>query len=316
MNKIVKLCLMEHVKLIEEKIVSIIKGTGPLTGAQLLDHTDEDPLLLLRACRLSKNLAIRVVGTKYLRLDRKIDGFARLSPSILREFLTYSIIGLAKQPLAMETKAESLQSHIKEISRRKLELAYNLVAALTGRTGDDAFIKEHACFIIAGDIVFNMAHDVPRPERSTRKMVQGSDMDIVVVVDRRFPESLMMRLDEEIYREKLSLLLNPYMKEEIDYIVKGLDKVAEQMRFDTFKHMVACKIMHEGVLLYGSKEIYLLVKNMLRENGVIEKINHMEEQARIFREKADEYLIREDMEKIRKDGLDFFYPAEESEEFE
>jgi hypothetical protein len=42
----------------------------------------------------------------------------------------------------------------------------------------------------------------------------------------------------------------------------------------------------------------------------------MEEQARIFREKADEYLVREDPAKIRKDGADFFYPAEESEEFE
>ena len=124
-------------------------------------------------------------------------------------------------------------------------------------------------------------------------MVQGSDMDIVVIVDSSFPENLIRRLDEVIYLEKGKLLQSPHMKEEIDYIVKDMDKVAEQMRFDTFKSMVACKIMHEGAFLYGSEEMFLLVKKMLRENGVTEKIKDMEEQARIFREKADEYLVRD-----------------------
>jgi len=300
----------------EQKIIEIINNKGPLTGSQLLNHIDEDALLLLRACRLSKNLAMRIVGTRYLRLDRKIEGFARLSPSILREFLTYSVIGLSNDKETMEREAQALQSNIEKISRFKSELAYNIISVLAGRLGDDLLVKEHVCFILAGDIVFNMAHDVPRPERSTHKMVQGSDMDIVVVVGNRFPERLIMRLDEEIYNEKYKLLLNPYIKEEIDYIVKDLDKVMEQLKFDTFKRMVACKIMHEGTFLYGSEEIFLLVKSMLKESGVIEKINAMEEQARILREKAEEYLIREDPAIIRKEGLDFFYPAEESEEFE
>ena len=307
---------MEHLKLMEDGIIEIIKNKGPLTGSQLLNYIDEDPLLLLRSCRLSKKLSIGIVGTRYLRLDRKIEGYARLSPSIMREFLTYSVIGLATDNATMERKAEALYNHFKKISRYKSDLAGNLVAVLAGRLGDDHYVKNHACFILAGDIVFNMAHDVPRPERSTRKMVQGSDMDIVVIVDNSFPENLIRRLDEVIYLEKGKLLQSPHMKEEIDYIVKDMDKVAEQMRFDTFKSMVACKIMHEGAFLYGSEEMFLLVKKMLRENGVTEKIKDMEEQARIFREKADEYLVREDPGKIRKEGADFFYPAEESEEFE
>lgn len=300
----------------EKKIIEIIKDKGPLTGSQLLDHVDEDPLSLMRACRLSKALDTRIVGTRYLRLDRKIEGYARLSPSILREFLTYSVIGLAKDKATTEDKAAALKAHIQRISQYKSELAHNLVSALAGRVGDDLFVKEHACFMLGGDIVFNMAHDVPRPERSTRKMVQGSDMDIVAIVDRDFPEALIMRLDEEIYREKGRLLLSPHMKEEIDYIVKDLDKVSEQMRFDTFKHMVACKIMHEGEFLYGSEEIFHLVKDMLRQKGVIKKINNMKEKARVFREQAEEYLVKEDPAKIRKEMPDFFFPSEESEEFE
>jgi hypothetical protein len=307
---------MEQSELIEDRAIEIIKNKGPLTGAQLLNYIDEDPLLLLRACRLSKKLSVSIVGTRYLRLDRKIEGYARLSPSILREFLTYSVVGLAVDNATIERKAEALQNHFKKISKYKSDLASNLVAVLAGRLGDDYYVENHACFILAGDIVFNMAHDVPRPERSTRKMVQGSDMDIVVIVDNSFPENLIRRLDEVIYQEKGRLLQSPHMKEEIDYIVKDMDKVAEQMRFDTFKSMVACKIMHEGTFLYGSEEIFFLVKKTLRENGVIEKIKDMEEQARIFREMAEEYLVREDTEKIRKEGADFFYPAEESEEFE
>jgi len=307
---------MEIINSTEKKIIEIIKNKGPLTGSQLLVHIKEDPLLLLRACRLSKTLVMKIVGTRYLRLDRKIDGYSRLSPSILREFLSYSVIGLSQDKTTLEMKAEALQSHIEKTSKYKSELAYNLMSVLVTRTGDDLFVKEHACFILAGDIVYNMAHDVPRHERSTKKMVQGSDMDIVVIVDNQFPEDLIRRLDGEIYQEKSNLLLNPYMKEEIDYIVKDLDRVAEQMRFDTFKHMVACKIMHEGAFLYGSEKIFLSVKGMLRENGIIEKIKHMEEQARVFRERAEEYLINEDPSKIRREGLEFFYPDEESEEFE
>jgi hypothetical protein len=300
----------------EQKIIEIIKGRGPLRGSELVEHMGEDAIDVLRACRISKILAVRIIGTRYMRLDRKIEGFARLSPSVLREFLTYSVIGLSTGKEILERKAAALQAYIEKISRAKFDLAFNIISALAGHFGEAIYLKEHACFIIAGDIVFNMAHDEPRPERSTHKMVQGSDMDIVVVVDNRFPERLIERLDEEIYKEKYRQLLNPYIKEEIDYVIKDMDKVTEQLKFDTFKRMVACKIMHEGMFLFGNEEMFLSVKGMLKDSGVIEKIRDMEGQARAFRAKAEEYLIREDPEKIRKEGLDFFYPAEESEEFE
>ncbi len=300
----------------EKNIIALIEERGPLTGAEILQSLDYDPFLVWRICRLSKNLTIRIVGTRYLRLDRRIEGFARLSPSLMREFLTYSIVGLSHEYPSIDEKAETILSHIEEVSRTKSDLAYNIVSALAGRLGNETLIKSQVCFIIAGDIVFNMAHDVPRPERSTGKMVKGSDMDIVVIVDDRFPANLMDRLDEEIYKEKYRLLLNPYLKEEIDYIVKPLNRVRTQIKFDTFKHMVACKILQEGTLLCGSEEIFHTVKTMLRENGVLEKISLMEERALVFRKKAEEYLLWEDPEKIKEESLNLFYPTEESEEFE
>ena len=161
-----------------------------------------------------------------------------------------------------------------------------------------------------------MAHDVPRPERSTGKLVKGSDMDIVIIVDDLFPEELRERLDEEIYKEKYRLLISPHLREEIDYIVKDLDRVRKQVKFDTFKHIVACKILHEGTLLYGNDELFNKVKMMIRERGVIKKIDAMEQKARNFRKEAIKFLLLEDSHKIKEESLNLFYPTEESEEFE
>jgi hypothetical protein len=146
--------------------------------------------------------------------------------------------------------------------------------------------------------------------------VTGSDLDIVVIVDDEFPDDLMKKLDDSIYQEKLRLLMAPHLKEEIDYIVKKLSRVREQVCFDTFKRMVACKILHEGTLLYGSEFLFTTVKKMLRDHGVIQKIKNLEQLAKVHRRDAEEYLLYEDPKKIKAESSCLFYPTEESEEFE
>ena len=298
----------------DKEVTGIIKEKGPLTGSELIVFFDRDPLLLLRACRLSDALSVQTIGTRYLRLDRRIEGYARLSPSILREFLTYSIVGLSTDQESVRTRVYELTQKIEQISRSKCELAYNIVSSLMARLEYGA--KEKACFIIAGDIVFNMAHDVPRPERSTGKLVQGSDMDIVVVVKDEDVDDIMNRLDEEIYKEKYSLLINPYNREEIDYIVKSVSRVREQLKFDTFKHMVACKILYEGTFLFGSEELFHSIKEMLMDEGIGDRITAMEEKALRFRRRAENGLLGNDPVKALQDDAYLFYPIEESEEFE
>lgn len=300
----------------EAEIIGLIEEKGPLTGSEILDATGSEGLILWRICRLSKNLVVRAIGTKYLRLDRRIEGFARLSPSILREFLTYSVVGRSVRDPALGQKANEIALHIEAVSRAKSELAYNVVSALADGLGNEIPVDNQVCFIIAGDIVYNMAHDVPRPERSTGKLVSGSDMDMVVIVDDHFPKELMARLDDAIYQAKYRLLITPHIREEIDYIVKDLDRVRQQVRFDTFKHMVACKLLQEGTLLFGSEQIFQQVKTMLKDHGVIQKLNDLEEKAKIFRKEAEDYLLCEDPQKIREEKLYLFYPTEESEEFE
>jgi hypothetical protein len=79
---------------LEKEIISLIKKSGPLTGSEIRALSGGDDLTLWRTCRLSKSLQTHTAGIRYLRLDRRVEGFARLSPSVLREFLTYSVVGL------------------------------------------------------------------------------------------------------------------------------------------------------------------------------------------------------------------------------
>jgi hypothetical protein len=80
--------------------------------------------------------------------------------------------------------------------------------------------------------------------------------------------------------------------------------------------MVACKLLQEGTLLYGSEEVFHTLKTMLRDHGVTQKLKELESKARIFRKEAEDYLLTENPQKIREESLNLFYPTEESEEFE
>lgn len=302
---------------LENEILQIIAEKGPLTGSELRGAVGGgDPLPLWQACRRSDRILIRTVGSRYLRLDRRMPGYARLSPSILREFLTYTVVGTRESGDALQEKALAMTAHIQAVSQAKLDIAYRVASGLEtcAEIGQDP--DREVCFIIAGDIVYNMAHDVPRPERSTGKMVRGSDIDMVVIVDEDMPDSLMKRLDEEIYAEKALILTAPRVREEIDYVVKKPSRVLEQVQFDTFKRMVACKILQEGTLLYGSESMFSRVKAMLANSGVTEKVKSLESEARKSRADAEEWLLRAKQGPMTESDRLFFYPSEESEEFE
>jgi hypothetical protein len=300
----------------EKELIRLLKKKGPLTGQEIWKSVGGQDLLLWRTCKLSKHLVIRTIGTRYLRLDRQVEGFARLSPSIWREFLTYSVVGISGDPDPLEQKARSVIYHIEDVSKTKLELAWQIVSSLSSRLESEWALDRQICIIIAGDIVYNMAHDVPRPEKSTGKTVKGSDMDLVVIADDTVSEDFIKRLDDAIFQEKYRLLITPHLKEEIDYVVKKIERVRSQIRFDTFKNMVACKILNEGTFLYGREDLFSTVKTMLRDHGVMKKLKDLEDRARLMRNDVEEYLLSEDPEQIKKESFNLFYPTEESDEFE
>jgi len=299
----------------EQEIIDLLKTNGPLTGSEIKRFIPGDNLLLWQTCKTSSRLRVQAVGGRFLRLDRRVNGFARLSPSILREFLTYSVIGLAGQPELIDQRAREIHSRIVQISRSKLELARSFVDEVKAQL-QETWLEEQACFILAGDIVYDMAHDVPRPERSTGRLVRGSDIDLVVIVDDSVPDPMIQKLDTAIYQRKYRALISPAVNEEIDYVVKKKERVREQVRFDTFKDMIACKILQEGMLIGGSEGFYREVIQLLPDHGVLEKLNRLRESAIALRKQQEDFLVQREADKITPEDLYLFYPAEESEEFE
>ncbi len=295
-------------------IVDILMQQGPQSGAELVKSTRSDVFELWSSSRKSPRVISPTAATRFLRLDRAVPGYARLSPSIRREFLTYTVLGLENQRDSVEARTESLKREIHEISRAKFELARETMEGVVRGLNDPAPVLERVCFIIAGDIAYNMSHTVPRPEKSTGQMVRGSDLDIVVVAEDELPASALNELDTAIHKRKHFLLVHPDYREEIDYVVKKIPKVQQQLRFDTFESMVACKILWEGQYLFGSERVFAAVKNLVEERQIARRLAELQRKAIENRDQAEKRLLEADAKLSDSESLHLFYTREEGEE--
>ncbi|MEE8402213.1 MAG: hypothetical protein V3R93_00505 [Candidatus Hydrothermarchaeaceae archaeon] len=274
------------------EIKEALKG-GPLVGKELYESTGPGVFALWKACRKDEEITTRTVGRQYLRFDRQVEGYARLSPSLEREFLSYTIVGLEVDNKKIRKHAVELYAEIKRISEKKLALAGRAVRdVLEKLEGHRDEIEDGACFIIGGDVPLYMAHADPRPEKSTGKIVSGSDLDIVVILKDDFPADLEEALDEAVYDVKYNLLMRPNVKEEIDYIIKRRAAVVKQAAFDTFERMVACKIIDEGQFLWGSEKLYGQALAILDENAIPQKLKELKSLALEYRKRAIEALLQ------------------------
>jgi hypothetical protein len=296
------------------QILEVLGASGPLTGSELAERTHTEIRELWTACRRCPDLGWEAVGRRYLRLDRSVAGYARLSPSIRREFQTYTVVGLRSQSDRIAERAGALGRHLREVSTAKAELAGEVVRGALDTLPDAAAVGEQACFILAGDIVYGMAHDVPRPESSTGELVRGSDLDIVVVTDDDLAPGRQQALDRAMFQRKHYLLVHPQYREEVDYLVKNLSKVHEQLGFVTFEHMVACKILHEGQYLHGSRRRFDQIRELLAERGIGRTLDAMQVSAEQHRDLAERTLLDSPRTVPSAEELILFYTREESEE--
>lgn len=295
-------------------IIKLLETHGPLTGKEIHEKTAADIFDLWKSCNLCADLVSRTVGTRYLRLDKYVDGFARLSPSILREFYNYTVIGLTKQSEAVQSKAERIHQAIIRISKNKFALARDIMTKIVESQQASQMIQDKACFMISGDVAYEMAHLEPRPEFSTGSIVKGSDLDIVIVYND-LPESILKVLDSSIYGQKYFLLNNPSYKEEIDYVIKDIARVHEQLAFEGFQSMVASKVLEEGKFLYGNSEMFSRIKSMVNGRGIPEKLAALTERASIERENARLQLLALNNAITDKETRRLFYTTDEREEF-
>lgn len=297
-----------------DNIISLLKMHGPLTGKEIHEKVSMNLFELWKLCSQSTDIAMQTIGTRYLRLDKHVDGLARLSPSIIREFNNYMIIGLTDQANEIKAKARQMHREIIRISQSKTELARKTMERIIDAQVDPALIREKACFMIAGDVAYEMAHLEPRPEFSTGKMVNGSDLDIVIIC-KDLPESKMKSIDASVYDMKYYLLNNPSHREEIDYVIKDISKVDKQLDFDSFESMVASKVLDEGKFLCGSLDLFFEVKSRLSDRGIPGKLANMIERATVERENARIKLLAHSDAINDKEMKQLFFTTDEREEF-
>ncbi len=296
----------------EEQVIAALSDTGPLTGAALVEKTGIEVLPLWQMCRKCSGIRMEIVGRRYLRLDRNVEGYARLSPSIRREFLTYTFIGLEDQIEDLGRKTESFRRATDGISLEKRDVAGQSIVSTLEIMGGKEEILEKSCFILAGDVVYGMAHTVSRPEQSTGEMVRGSDLDIIVVTEDDLDPVLSKSLDDYMHKRKHLLLVNE--REEIDYLIKTVSRVREQLKFDIFSSMVASKILYEGEFLYANRALYGKVKELIAENRIAEKLAVMEQEAIRNRELAEAQLLGIDPEKDSSEYMNLFFTQAEEDE--
>lgn len=296
-----------------ELLVTLLKDKGPLTGKDIVNQTGMDVFKAWKTCSELDCLESIIVGRRYLRLDAKVEEYARLSPSIMREFLNYTVIGHQSDHLKTVEKARLLEEESAAISEHKINLAKDTVDRLFQDGNEFKRITDQVCFIIAGDVVFGMAHRELRPEASTGELVRGSDLDIIAVSDG-LPEDILNNLDSHLYREKHNLLMNPASKEELDYIVKDISTVVEQLQFDDFKKMIAAKILNEGIYLAGSMVIFNKIKAMVAQKKIPQIIADLEKKAVTDRAEAEKTLLLAEDEGDYEELMALFYTTEEKEE--
>jgi hypothetical protein len=296
----------------EEKILSVLRESGPITGAQLVERTQLDVFPLWQSCRKSQAIRLQRAGKRFLRLDRNVQGYARLSPSIRREFLTYTFVGLHSQEPLLAARVDALNRETKRISQTKLDIARASISSVVSILPQKDEILQKTCFLIAGDVVYDMSHTVPRPEKSTGEMVNGSDLDIIIVAEDGLNLELVHSLDSAIHKRKHLLLVND--REEIDYLIKSITRVREQLKFDIFSSMVACKILDESRLLYGNPAVYQKVRELLIEYGIPERLRTLEEQATVRRDRAEAQLLEVSPDKSQSEYYNLFYTRAEEDE--
>lgn len=299
-----------------DRVRATLEERGPIAGAELHAAVGGEVFGLWKACHNSDEFVTQVVGRRYLRLDRTVEGFARLSPSILREFLTYCVVGLPSQREQLTRAAKLQNARIVAISKAKLRVAERFVDEVLEVALGNGLDLDQFCILIGGDVVYQMSHDVARQESSSGARVDGSDLDLVVLASDEVPDSMVEAVDDAIRSRKWLYLRSPALREEVDYIVKRFARLEEQAAFDSFQHMVACKVFDEAQFLRGNRELHERGRQLLAERGVLDRLRELEADAVARRARRQEFLAGLEGEELPAAGQQQFYSNEEAAEFE
>ncbi len=298
---------------IEAEVVALLREKGPRIGKELaFDLPTVPPLALWQACYTSEALQISHFASYYLRFDITREDLVRLSPSILRDFLSFTLFGLAGQRYQMIERQGALSNYHRDVSRQKITIAQGILAKLLKQLSRD--VRARMCAFIAGDLAYFLAHNEPREHAATGEMLRGSDIDIVVVHDDLDAETVTM-IETEISNLKNYYLRHPDYRHEVDFIVKTRKTMERQFAYTNIHDKIASKIAYESMFLGGSLPLYMDVRAVLEQTGVNDLIEADFEHALTDRKSAMKKLLAHPGGALDDETRSLFYFSQERVEF-
>jgi len=292
-------------------VVEVLESSGPILGFQVWEKVGRpDFYQLWREAQNNPKVLHSHFDHHYLRIDRKDNGRPRLSPSILRSFLTYTVLSLESQARAADDLVAARRAYHTEVSAYKRALALNLVNNFL--TPD---ILARVSVLVCGDIVRNMAHSIPRQEMSSGERVNGSDLDLVIIMTKP-DDTLHAAIEDALMKGKSLYLRSPEIREEVDFKVRPIAEYIELAQMQTVISQVAIKVLLEAEHLAGITQPWLMSLQIASQFDCMRKINALTEKAISDRLNAIDKLRKGERPQKAASHAKLFYFSEEYWEFD
>ena len=299
---------------IEARAIRIIEEKGPQIGKELAEAMPDVPVLALwQACNRSSVFLVSHFASYYLRYDITREDQVRLSPSILRDFMSFTLFGLPGQREAMIERQGTLSNMHREISREKISVAQLVMKQLFISLGRE--VRSQLCAFIAGDLAYFLAHNEPREHAASGEMVKGSDIDIVIILSESLPDEIKTRIDAEMTALKSMYLRHPQYRHEIDFICKRKSVMERQFQYTDIHDKIASKIAYESMFLGGSLTLYMEVRDAMTRTGVDRLIEEDFDHALKDRKNAMRKLLSAPADTLDDETRSLFYFSQERVEF-
>ncbi len=304
---------MTYLEELHSAVVESINRNGPMLGKELVEHhSDRNYLQLWQACFTCDEILISHFSRYYLRYDITREDSIRLSPSILRDFLSFTLFSTPGQRERVIDRQVTLSNHHRVVSMEKTQIARNILRQIMRKIPRD----EHhlMCAFLAGDIAYFLAHREPREVAAIGEMVNGSDIDIIIVHDGLSDASIAL-IDQEMMSFKNYYLRHPQYREEVDYICKSKETMFDQLAYQNIDQKIASKIAYEAISLAGSVELFAEIKNQVDAAGTKDLIERDFLYGLEERKQAMRTLLSTDASQIDKNTESLFFFSQERVEF-
>lgn len=296
------------------RVKGVLEARGPLLGKELAEAIpDMSHLALWQACFSDDDLQISHFASYYLRYDIQRADQVRLSPSVLRDFLSFTLVSLIGQRGAVIDRQVTVSNYHRTVSQAKIQIARTILTdAMAGLSEAECACT---CGFIAGDNAYFLGHEEPRRIEASGETVSGSDIDIIIVHDGLSAERVE-EIERTILQAKVYYLRTPRFNQEVDFIVKSIDKMLAQFAYSNIHEKIASKIAYESMFIGGSVRLYSQIVDELDTSGAKQLIEGDFHRARELRQGAMRTLLHADPDLLDANTESLFFFSRERLEFQ